>query len=177
MLNMRFSFCAAVLLAPSFLLACPSPPQTSVSEQLVRASAIAIVRLESAEFRNVKLGERISMPLLEGRVRVIETLKGPKASFERFTLSAACNDLRLDVGDYYLVATTQQGNELILAVADSSLLNLSPRYQEGRSARSQGNPDLTAVLEFLAGDALPEDFPSHGKYMTDKYHLPPPCDP
>jgi len=163
------------LFAPSLALACASLPRTPMERQVQSASTIAIFQLESTEFRSIRLGGDVVMPLLEGRVRVVEVLKGPRTSFKRFTLGAACNDLRLDVGDYFLLATTQHGELLSIGRSDASVLALSPAYQGGTRARESNSADLRDVLEFLSGKQLPKRFPSDARFQTEKYYLPPPC--
>ena len=169
---------AAVLLAAAVAglstgacLACVSPPRTPMRDQLQTATTVTIFQLESSEYLVEPLGEGIEMRLLRGRLKVVETLKGLPARFTRLEINLSCNDLRMDVGDFFLVATTQQGRALTLGVVDATVMHVSA---PDARARLQST-DLQAVRAFLKGTPLPAGFGSQAAPYTQKYFLPPPC--
>jgi len=174
--RIRASLVGAVawLLATS-CLACVSPPNTPIRKQLQVATTVAVFQLESSELFVERLGPGLVMPTLRGRVRVVETLKGKPARFVRHELSIACNQLRLDVGDYFLLATTQQGDVLKLGVADATVMFISPAYGRAVEGRPYASRDFQAALDFLQGKPLPAGFGSNAGPMTQKYFVPPPC--
>ena len=138
--------------------------------QLEVATIIAVFQLESSEFVVERLGEGIDMPLLRGRLKMVETLKGPPARFTRYELSVACNDLRMDVGDYFLLATNQHGSLLRLGSADATLMFVATPYSRTRL----DTRELRAVRAFLKGRPLPASFGLQAAPHTQKYFLPPP---
>lgn len=167
----------AAALAAGMSLACISPPHTPMRDQLEVATTIVIFQLESSELAVEKLGPQIEMPLLRGRLRMVEQLKGPPARFARYELSVSCNDLRMDVGDYFLLATTQKGGVLELGRADATVMFVTPAYSRGVGGLPYGSADVKAVMEFLKGTPLPPAFGLRAEPMTQKFHLPPPCEP
>lgn len=167
----------AAALASGMSLACISPPRTPMRDQLEVATTIVIFQLESSELSVEKLGPQVEMPLLRGRLRMVEQLRGPPARFARYELSAACNDLRMDVGDYFLLATTQKGGVLELGRADATVMFAASAYSRGVGGLPYGSADVEAVMEFLKGKPLPPAFGLRAKPMTQKFHLPPPCAP
>ena len=160
-------------LAAGACAACMSPPHTPIREQLQSANRVLIIQVQSAELVVDRLGPRLAASYLSGRVSVVETMKGPKGDFTRFELNLGCNDLRMDVGDYFLLATNQDGELLTMGGANATVMFLSPDHPSGPRPDSL---DLRVVREFLNGKPLPADFGRHAAPMTSKYHLPPPCE-
>ena len=169
-------FAMAAWLATGASQACVSPPQTPIRDQLQEATSIAIFQLVSSEYVVERLGPDIETRLLRGRLKVVETLKGQPARFTRYELDAACNDLRMDVSDYFLVATTQRGSVLELGMKDATVMFVASAGSRGTSGLPYGSTDVMAVMEFLKGEPLPPSFGVHALPMTRKYHLPPPCE-
>jgi hypothetical protein len=132
-----------------------STPRESFQYDLRNASTIAIFRLESARIGEGELGETV-----EGKIRVVQTLKGPKAAFSRISIEQNCSWTRLAVGGYFLVATTQTGRTLRVRISDYSVLDVTLNYVEGDPGWTRDERNLGPIFDFLEGKPLPIGFPS-----------------
>jgi hypothetical protein len=156
----RLGLHAVLLIATPNAIACAivelSTPREAFRDDLRNASTIAIFRLESAHVRASKHGETI-----EGKIRVIETLKGSTAHFSRISVEQTCSWTRLNVGGYFLVATKQSGRTLEVDVSDYSVLDVTANYIQGDRGWTRYPQNLGPIFfDFLEGKPLPTDFPS-----------------
>jgi hypothetical protein len=110
-----------------------------------------------------------------GRITVVRTLRGkPTARLIAFD-NSMCGGVRLDVGHYFLVATTQNNSVLQLAPSDQSVLDLQDGFVDGGSQNDKGRI-LAPVLAYLKGKPLPKDFPNRDlTRYTNTGILPPPA--
>ena len=134
--------------------------------ELAQAQSVFVFRVESLELGTDSEHEGLEMTY--GRIRVVETLKGKRPAFDRLALDTLCSDIRLDVGGYYLSATSQTGSELRVSTMDVSVLDISPEYEEGMPRRLYDSPTVETVEAYLAGAALPSYFP--GPQVVDRIH-------
>ncbi len=139
----------------------PDAPACGVVEGMTFAdhlkvdSSVVVLRVESLRLSRSELAENMT-----GRLRIVETLKGPPAKFRRIEVDGLCNDVRLDVGGYYLIATSQTGTVLKVDFGHSWLIDISLEYQEGMPRDRYSAPIMKTVESYLAGSPLPPDFPS-----------------
>lgn len=155
----RLAVFATLLSAVPAAYACAvvegSTPREAFQHDLGDATTVAIFRLESARVREGKFGERI-----EGRIRVLETLKGSKPHFSRISIETTCSWTQLAVGGYFLVATSQSGRTLKVEISDYSVLDVSANYLEYDRGWTRHADNLGPIFDFLDGKPLPPDFPS-----------------
>jgi hypothetical protein len=96
-----------------------------------------------------------------GRITVMRVLRGrPTAKYIEFSTSE-CAGLRLDVGHYFFVATSEVGPLLRLGAGDRSVIDLRSEYHEANPREyNDRQPFLSTILQFLHGKPLPKKFPS-----------------
>jgi hypothetical protein len=149
----------ALLLSASDGVACAvvelGTPREFFRDDLQRASTIAIFRLESLQLLERKRGE-----FMEGRIRVVDTLKGSAARFTRISIAKTCSWTQLAVGGYFLVATTQSGRTLNVDISDYSVLDVTLNYIEGDRDWSRNPDNLGPIFDFIDGKPLPSGFPT-----------------
>jgi hypothetical protein len=140
--------------------ACSYPKPLDFRQSIEKASSVLIFRLEAAELRRSGTESAYS-EWIEGRIRVIEALKGDASSFKILKFSSdRCGGLRLDVGHYFLVATNERGATIDFDPDDHSVLDISDYYSEEDPALSAQGRVLRPIYEFLEqGKPLPVDYP------------------
>jgi hypothetical protein len=144
-----------LLATPSDTAACGVVEGMTFVDHLKADSSVVVLRVESLRLSPSELAENMT-----GRLRVVETLKGPATKFKRIEVDGLCNDIRLDVGGYYLIATSQTGTVLRVDFGHSWLIDVSLEYQEGMPRDRYSAPIVKTVGSYLAGSPLPPDFPS-----------------
>jgi hypothetical protein len=167
-----------------FALGCRFSMPKPFRESLAAADQVYVFRLDTLTAQkdtlywedakgNPKQEERY-MGRVVGRITVVRALRGkPAARFVTFD-NSMCGGVRLDVGHYFLVATSQSNPVLQLAPSDQSVLDLQDGYADGDSHNDNGRV-LAPVLAFLKGKPLPKDFPSRDQTAyTNTGILPPP---
>ena len=140
--------------ASSAANACAIVEGMAFADHLKEQQTIAIIRVEALRLDR---GEHYESML--GRLRVVETLKGKPAKFTSIEVDGLCNDIRLNVGGYYLIATSQRKSKLMVGFGHSWVIDISPEYTEGKSRELYDPPVLEAVERYLSGGSLPSDFP------------------
>ena len=173
---LRILLAVALALMSQHAMSCSNPPPKSFHERIQTADNVYIFRLETlAQVKErVSYSERGSdgkfgpvedsdeyMGLAAGRIRVVRVLRGtPHARFIKFS-TRECGGLRLDVGHYFLVATTDNGTVLSPVASDRAIIDLRDSYSEqvDRKVNDKQNI-LRTVLGFINGRRLPADFPT-----------------
>jgi len=137
--------------------ACADPPRANFRDIVGAAPTIFVFQLVSANYVREDLGSGAWTERVEGRIRVIESLKGDGRSFQRITYSfRSCGSVRMSVGQFYLVATSQKGPTIQLWGIDQALLDLTLDFYGERKRQS---PAVEIVRKIVAGMAVPADFP------------------
>lgn len=183
---LRLLLTVTLLLITGDAISCSYAPSKSFREQIQTADQIYIFRLESlAEVKDQfitskrgldgKLGPPVRsedyMGTVAGRIKIVRVLRGkPQAQFIRFRTSS-CGGLRLDVGHYFIVATSTKGLVLTPALfGDESILNFRGSYSEDAETKDNDKSYiLRNVLPFINGKPLPPGFPD---YETRSYTQP-----
>jgi hypothetical protein len=118
-------------------------------EVVENARHIVVIQILSQE-----LTERVEFdrPLIAGQVQIIEVLAGEPALREIEFSNSVCGGVRLDVGHYYVVFTTESGPVLRLVPADNSLIPLAGEYIPELPAQNYKNRFLKSVRDYVNGD-------------------------
>jgi hypothetical protein len=164
-----------LLLIPGLAISCTFPIPKPFREVIQTADQIYIFRLESlAEVKDRAFDEEgwidIYSGSVAGKIKIVRILRGkPEAKFIRFSTSM-CGGIRLDVGHYFLVATSDKSIVLTPVPADQSILDFRGSYWEDGDARiNDKSYILRNVLPFINGKQLPKGFPD---YQTRSYTQP-----
>ena len=140
--------------------ACSYPTPKPFSESLDKATSVFVFRLQSAELKRKTYRSGTYREWVEGRIQVRETLKGAKPAFKTVNFSTQqCGGLRLDVGHYFVIVTTQNGRVLDLLPSDRSIIDISDYYDEAFAERNLQSDLLAPIVDFIKGKPLPPDFP------------------
>ena len=150
-------------IAPIDAMACSVVNPMTFGDHLRSGKTIAILQVES--LRRI---HGVDADKTRGKLRLVETLKGPAAKFSSIEIDGTCNDLRLDVGGYYLIATSQTGSELKVDWAHSWILDISTEYIDGMPRYLYKSPTLDLVQGYISGKSLPSNFPSRA--MLSRTH-------
>lgn len=163
---------------PLAALACSYPEPRPFSELIQSASSIFIFRLESSELKQEKFSDGAYSEWVEGQIRVTQNLKGNASLFRSVTFSTnLCGGLRLDVGHYFLVVTTDRGPTLELRPADLSVIDVTMSYDEARPLQSTRNGLLKTISDYVKGKPLPVPFPPESVASLTSSLSPPPPPP
>jgi hypothetical protein len=149
----------ALVLATSAMptSACSYEPPPSFGEQLLSATSVFVFRVESLAMTPDSIS---SSGQLAGRIRVTQVLKGSKPKQEYLSFYIGwCGGLHLDVGSYYVVATSRSGRTLALGPGDRSVLALGGRVQPPARDRDQFGILKNVELALRSGK-IPQGFPS-----------------
>ena len=169
---------AFLLLAPALASACSYPEPAPFIERLSKSRSVSVIYVESARvYVDPQSGEKQSSRV-EATIRIVSSLKGDPSFTSLVYSTSWCGGNRVDVGNYFIAATSQTGSTLYLAPADMSLLHLKYGYREDDAYVPH---EVKHVRDFLAnGTPLPE-------YFSDSYTFgftqvlpplpPPPCLP
>jgi hypothetical protein len=175
---LRLFLTISLLLIPGHAISCQYPATKSFREQIQTAEQIYIFRLESlAEVKDRfitsergpdgKFGPAVEsedyMGTVAGRIKIVRVLRGkPQAQFIRFRTSW-CGGLRLDVGHYFIVATSAKGLVLTPALfGDESILDFRGSYSEDAETKDNDKSYiLRNVLPFINGKQLQSGFPDY----------------
>jgi hypothetical protein len=173
---LRLMLAVALVFAPGAARACSYPYAPSFHEAIQGADQIYIFRIDSlAQVKDRVVTGKVHrdgkpgavteadeyIGRVAGRITVLRVLRGkPQARFITFSTSR-CGGLRLDVGHYFLVATSSKGHVLAPVPADRSIIDLQGTYFVGADSQvNDSQPILRTVLDFIDGKQLPLDFPS-----------------
>ena len=145
-----------VLIAASLLsqsaIACSEPHVPTFNQSLKVASSVFIFRITSIGLTDRAKGSSS----LAGRVEIVETLKG-KPEFQYFTHQAfECGRLNLQVGRYYVLATTQKGPVINLVRGDKSVLDITSDVLDSRPP-PRGRYVTRAIRKAMSGKPLDND--------------------
>ena len=107
-------------------------------------------------------GSRSDSGELAGRLRVVRVLKGKAPSIQYLSFPIGwCGGLHLDVGHYYVVATSQTGRTLQLWPGDLSVLDLGGTVSPLLTPRSRDQHRILAKIDVvLKTGKAPSGFPS-----------------
>jgi hypothetical protein len=145
-----------VLVAGSVLprgaIACSEPHVPTFNQSVKVASSVFIFRITSIGLTDHAKGSSS----LAGRVEIVETLKG-KPEFQYFTHQAFdCGRLNLQVGRYYVVATTQESSILNLVQGDKAALDITSDVLDSRPP-PRGRYVTQMIRKAIAGTPLDND--------------------
>lgn len=153
--------------------ACADPPSVSFRQMLGTASSVFVFQLVEAHYVREDLGGGTSTERIEGRINVVDTLKGHGDAFRQIRYAfRSCGSVRMSVGQFYLAATTQKGPVLEVWDNDQALLDLSLDFYSDKTGKS---PAVDTLRGILNGLPMPADFPRDE--LVDPlrvYPLPPP---
>jgi hypothetical protein len=178
---LRLLVTLTILLIPGHAYSCQFDIPKSFREVIQTADQIYIFRLESlAEVKDRAFSEEgwidIYAGSVAGKIKIVRILRGkPEAKFIRFSTSM-CGGIRLDVGHYFLVATSDKGIVLTPVAADQSILDFRESYSEDGEAKiNDKSYILRNVLPFINGKQLPKGFPDYEtRSYTQHFTGPPP---
>jgi len=142
----------AVSLAPRGAIACMEPEVPTFNQSLKAASSVFIFRITSIGLTDLSKGSSS----LAGQIELVETLKG-EPTFKYFTHHAfSCGRLNLQVGRYYIVATTQDGSVLNLVRGDKSALDVTYDVLDSRPP-PRGRYYTRMIQRAIKGEPLDND--------------------
>ena len=128
--------------------ACDYDPPMPFEEVVENAQHIAVVQILSQE-----LTDRIELrrPVIVGRLQLIEVLLG-EPDFKSVEFSnVPCGGVRLDVGHYYVMFTSQTGPVLRLVPADNSLIGLAGQYSPLNPRQNNEERFFRSVRDYVDG--------------------------
>jgi hypothetical protein len=121
----------ACLLLSSKCYACSCQQDTFSEKEAQAASRVFIFRLVDARIESdpPKSGYARN-PNLNGNIRVVESLKGNNWGVKnvRFQNSSCCG-IRLDVGHYFIVFSSQEGD--VIDLSEELVVDINDKYFEG----------------------------------------------
>lgn len=175
---MRFALPIAVsalmLSAALQAQACSYPEPPGFNDSLESASSVFIFQVVSESLVLNDLGEPFGSQV-KARIRITDVLKGAPEFTELEFSHSWCGGNRLDVGHYFLAATSQGGMSLELVAADRSVLDVSQSYTEGNMEAANNAKLIPAVRAKLSGHPLPDGIPqSRDLDYTQTIQPPPP---
>ena len=146
--------------APLQASACSYPAPKTFSQSLSEATSVFVFRLKSVELKRKTFSSGAYSEWVEGRIQVRETLKGTKPAFKTVIFSTQqCGGLRLDVGHYFVIVTTQHGRTIDMVPDDRSIIDISDYYDEAFAERNLKSDLLAPIAGFIRGKPLPPNFP------------------
>jgi hypothetical protein len=135
--------------------ACVEPETTTFRQELARAQNVFVFRLTSLRLADPAPGSR----KLSAAIEVLRNLKGNGNSFRQLAYSSPwCYGLRLEVGHYYVAATTQKGPTLRLIRGDRSVMDISDDFSQNYPPLREEQKLQWDVANYLKGIPLPESF-------------------
>jgi hypothetical protein len=182
---LRLLFTMSMLLISGVAISCQYPIPKSFQDEIQTASQIYVFRLDSlAQVKDRVLSDKRGpdgkfgpavesdeyMGRVAGKIKIVRVLRGaPRAQFITFSTSS-CGGLRLDVGHYFLVATSANSIVLTPVSGDESILDFNENYSEYAETKvNERSYILRNVLAFINGKQLPSDFPD---YETRRFTQP-----
>lgn len=169
---------AATCSAPFSASACIDPPRRTFTDAAHEATSIFVFKLEGAESKRTSYGPIAHRDWVQGRIRIVQTLKGNASSFKKITYDDFwCGRLRLDVGHYFLVATNARGDTIAFAPSDESVIDITDHYDEFRARTRENSQLLRPVVEYIKGKPLPPSFPPDWAAEVTRSLPPPPPPP
>ena len=165
---------ALMLCATAQAHACSYPEPPSFKDSLGSATSVFIFQVVSESIALNDRGEPLDNRI-EAKIRITDVLKGaPEFTGLEFS-NSWCEGNRLDVGHYFLVATSQDGMDLELVAADRSVLDVTQSYAEGNMEATNNAKLIPAVRATLSGHPLPDGIPrSRDLDYTQTLQPPPP---
>jgi len=114
--------------------------------------------------------------LVIGDIRLLHVLKGKKPSFSSIHYSNGwCGGLRLDVGHYFVAATSRSGTVLELDAYDQSVVDISASYHEDLADPIGNSEHLLEIKKALRGQPLSRSvFDNRTIYYSQTIPAPPP---
>lgn len=147
----------ALWLCAGSAMACADPPRADFRAMVGTASSIFVFQFISASYVREDLGGGAWTERVEGRIKVVESLKGDGRSFQRVIFAfRGCGSVRMSVGQFYLAATSQKAPVIELWGVDQALLDLTLDFY---SEKAKESPAVDIVRQIVAGQAVPDDFP------------------
>ncbi len=146
----------AILAAlPGGASACMTPETPPFRQELARARNVFVFRLTSLRLADYSPGSR----KISGTIEIIRSLKGNSGAFRQLAYSSPwCYGLKLEVGHYYVAATTQHGPILQLVRGDRSIMDVSQDYSQNYPPPREEQKLQWHVANYLKGIPLPSTF-------------------
>ena len=133
---------------------CWEPDVPSFKASLDSAETVFIFRVLSTTLVDREQNTRDTA----GKIEVIRALRGAP-QFRHFRHDAVpCGGLRLSVGRYYLVATSQSGPVLTFVRGDRSIVDISEDYSETYPEKRPEQLWQTQIENYLDGRPVREGF-------------------
>ena len=158
--------------------ACSYPPPESFEDSISSARTAFVFQVVSAAVETDSTTGKPNSSRVVANIRITEVLKGsPK--FARVTFSNSwCGGNRLDVGHFFVAATSQSGTQLNMVAADRSILDITRAYREHDPAATARAGALSKIRAALSGQPLPSGFPTAEQIeATQTVTMPPPPPP
>ena len=157
--------------------ACSYPPPPSFADSIASATSAFVFQVVSATVEtDLATGGRNSSRVV-ATIRITEVLKG-SPQFKQVAFSNSwCGGNRLDVGHFFVVATSQSGPQLSMAAADRSVLDITRAYREHDPAATARAGAIPKIRAALSGKALPPGFPTPEQIEVTQTVTMPPAPP
>ena len=128
----------------------PNPPE--FKEVAADATSIFVMRVLDAQL--LDSGDIRIRPSVRAEIKTIEELLGDASAFTHVTFdNLPCGGVRLDVGHYYLVFTSQTGETLRLVPADQSVLNITAEYVPGFDEQNHRRKIFATTFALIRGES------------------------
>ena len=129
--------------------ACTEPTVPTFNQSLKTATSVFVFRITSIGLTNKAEGSTS----IGGAIEIVDTLKG-RPMFDYFLhTNPGCARLNLQLGEYYLAATSQNGSVLTIAPGDKSILGFTSDYLDRRPP-PRGRPYRSEVLKAISGGKI-----------------------
>ena len=173
LIGVLFSALLVTMVQPSSAVACSYPPRVSFPEALPASQHVFVFQIVSAA-----VVPAVDSTRIVAKIRIVESLKGsPRYTHVAYS-NRWCGGNRLDVGHFFVIATSQTGSRLELEPADRNVLDITRAYYERNPTATQRAGLLPAIKRALTGSALPDYF--HDRSLegeTQTFTVPPPPPP
>lgn len=137
-------------LASSATVACVGSTAPEFSTNVKTATSIFVFQLTAARHPPELMRDEVV-----GNMKILHVLKGPKPTFSSVRYSNSwCGGLRLDVGHFFVAATSRSGKVLELAAYDQSVVDISTSYYVGVDDPVSYSPLLTELKRAIKGKPL-----------------------
>jgi hypothetical protein len=153
--------------------ACSLPRRDSFAKALPTAKNVFVFQVISAAIAPKNSAERVV-----AKIRIVETLKGKPSYSHLIYFNSWCGGNRIDVGHFFIVATSQVGSHLELGPADLTVIDINEAYHENNPIATGRAGLISAVKAALAGGKLPPPFLNgEMEEYTQTFTVPPPPPP
>jgi hypothetical protein len=135
-------------------LGCSFDSPMPFNEVVANAEHIAVVQIMSQELTDRR---EFGRPVVQGNIRILEVLEGAPVFNSLEFSNSVCGGVRLDVGHFYVLFTTETGPVLHLVPSDNSLIPLADEYIPDFPSQNYKNRFLKSVRKFVNGELSAEE--------------------